>query len=84
MEASFTDMTSDRGSERGLEAPPMSRTIGLLEHRAHKPPSLADYSLTSADLSALQGFNSPGMLSLGQVSAWQQHHLGPAALSSLV
>ncbi|NXF55052.1 MEF2A factor, partial [Oceanites oceanicus] len=43
-----------------------------------------DYSLTSADLSALQGFNSPGMLSLGQVSAWQQHHLGPAALSSLV
>ncbi|XP_064014090.1 myocyte-specific enhancer factor 2A isoform X4 [Pogoniulus pusillus] len=43
-----------------------------------------DYSLTSADLSALQGFNSPGMLSLGQVSAWQQHHLGPSALSSLV
>ncbi|KAG3262655.1 myocyte-specific enhancer factor 2A isoform X1 [Ictidomys tridecemlineatus] len=43
-----------------------------------------DYSLTSADLSALQGFNSPGMLSLGQVSAWQQHHLGQAALSSLV
>ncbi|KAL0618670.1 LOW QUALITY PROTEIN: Myocyte-specific enhancer factor 2A, partial [Plecturocebus cupreus] len=42
------------------------------------------YSLTSADLSALQGFNSPGMLSLGQVSAWQQHHLGQAALSSLV
>ncbi|XP_012294067.2 myocyte-specific enhancer factor 2A isoform X2 [Aotus nancymaae] len=43
-----------------------------------------DYSLTSTDLSALQGFNSPGMLSLGQVSAWQQHHLGQAALSSLV
>ncbi|XP_077174136.1 myocyte-specific enhancer factor 2A isoform X2 [Paroedura picta] len=43
-----------------------------------------DYSLTSADLSALQGFNSPGMLSLGQVSAWQQHPLGQAALSSLV
>ncbi|KAJ7311351.1 hypothetical protein JRQ81_006967 [Phrynocephalus forsythii] len=43
-----------------------------------------DYSLTSADLSALQGFNSPGMLSLGQVSAWQQHHLGQAALSNLV
>ncbi|XP_074863355.1 myocyte-specific enhancer factor 2A isoform X4 [Carettochelys insculpta] len=41
-----------------------------------------DYSLTSADLSALQGFNSPGMLSLGQ--AWQQHHLGQAALGSLV
>ncbi|XP_036734639.2 myocyte-specific enhancer factor 2A isoform X7 [Manis pentadactyla] len=43
-----------------------------------------DYSLTSADLSALQGFSPPGMLSLGQVSAWQQHHLGQAALSSLV
>nr|KAF6410970.1 myocyte enhancer factor 2A [Rousettus aegyptiacus] len=43
-----------------------------------------DYSLSSADLSALQGFGSPGMLSLGQVSAWQQQHLGPAALSSLV
>ncbi|XP_075414019.1 myocyte-specific enhancer factor 2A isoform X2 [Tenrec ecaudatus] len=43
-----------------------------------------DYSLATADLSALQGFNSPGMLSLGQVSAWQQHHLGQAALSSLV
>ncbi|XP_042090976.1 myocyte-specific enhancer factor 2A isoform X7 [Ovis aries] len=43
-----------------------------------------DYSLTSADLSALQGFSSPGMLSLGQVSAWQQHHLGQAALNSLV
>ncbi|XP_005381686.1 PREDICTED: myocyte-specific enhancer factor 2A isoform X2 [Chinchilla lanigera] len=43
-----------------------------------------DYSLTSADLSALQGFNSPGMLSLGQVSTWQQHPLGQAALSSLV
>nr|Q9W6U8.1 RecName: Full=Myocyte-specific enhancer factor 2A [Gallus gallus]CAB43712.1 MEF2A protein [Gallus gallus] len=43
-----------------------------------------DYSLTSADLSAFEGFNSPGMLSLGQVSPWQQHHLGPATLSSLV
>lgn len=43
-----------------------------------------DYSLATADLSTLQGFNSPGMLSLGQVSAWQQHHLGPATLNSLV
>ncbi|XP_075431390.1 myocyte-specific enhancer factor 2A isoform X8 [Ascaphus truei] len=43
-----------------------------------------DYSLTSADLSVLQGFNSPGMLPLGQVSAWQQHHLGQATLSSLM
>ncbi|XP_063781774.1 myocyte-specific enhancer factor 2A isoform X10 [Pseudophryne corroboree] len=43
-----------------------------------------DFSLTSADLSVLQGFNSPGMLPIGQVSAWQQHHLGQVALSSLV
>nr|AAA74030.1 myocyte enhancer factor-2A [Mus musculus domesticus] len=43
-----------------------------------------DYSLTSADLSALQGFTSPGMLSLGQASAWQEHHLGQTTLSSLV
>ncbi|XP_078539244.1 myocyte-specific enhancer factor 2A isoform X3 [Lissotriton helveticus] len=43
-----------------------------------------DYSLATADLSTLQGFNSPGMLSLGQVSAWQHHHLGPATLNSLV
>ncbi|XP_075714360.1 myocyte-specific enhancer factor 2A isoform X6 [Rhinoderma darwinii] len=43
-----------------------------------------DYTLTSADLSILQGFNSPGMLPIGQVSAWQQHHLGQAALNSLV
>ncbi|XP_033824404.1 myocyte enhancer factor 2aa isoform X1 [Periophthalmus magnuspinnatus] len=43
----------------------------------------ADYSLSSADLSSLQGFGSPG-LSLGPVSAWQQHPLGQAALSSLV
>ncbi|XP_073424889.1 myocyte-specific enhancer factor 2A isoform X3 [Dendrobates tinctorius] len=43
-----------------------------------------DYTLTSADLSVLQGFNSPGMLPIGQVSAWQQHHLGQAALNSLV
>ncbi|OCT89792.1 hypothetical protein XELAEV_18018405mg [Xenopus laevis] len=43
-----------------------------------------DYPLTSADLSMLQGFNSPGILPLGQVSAWQQHHVGQAALSSFV
>ncbi|XP_059808690.1 myocyte enhancer factor 2aa isoform X3 [Hemitrygon akajei] len=43
-----------------------------------------DYSLSSADLSALPGFNSPGTLSLGPMSAWQQHHLGQTALSSLI
>ncbi|XP_061534270.1 myocyte enhancer factor 2aa isoform X7 [Phycodurus eques] len=43
----------------------------------------AEYSLSSAELSSLQGFSSPG-LSLGSVSAWQQHQLGQAALNSLV
>ncbi|KAI1889454.1 hypothetical protein AGOR_G00163040 [Albula goreensis] len=43
----------------------------------------SDYSLSSADLSSIQGFNSPS-LSLGSMSAWQQHQLGQAALSSLV
>ena len=43
-----------------------------------------EYSLSSAELSSLQGFSSPG-LSLGSMSAWQQHQLGQAgALSSLV
>ncbi|KAI4889044.1 hypothetical protein NFI96_023803, partial [Prochilodus magdalenae] len=41
-----------------------------------------EYSLSSAELSSLQGFGSPGLL--GSVSAWQQHQLGQAALSSLV
>ncbi|XP_013858981.1 myocyte enhancer factor 2aa isoform X5 [Austrofundulus limnaeus] len=43
----------------------------------------ADYSLSSAEISSLQGFSSPG-LSLGSMSAWQQHQLGQAALNSLV
>ncbi|XP_046720865.1 myocyte enhancer factor 2aa isoform X1 [Silurus meridionalis] len=42
-----------------------------------------EYSLSSAELSSLQGFGSPG-LSLGSMSAWQQHQLGQVALSSLV
>uniref|UniRef100_A0A8B9LRH5 Myocyte enhancer factor 2aa n=1 Tax=Astyanax mexicanus TaxID=7994 RepID=A0A8B9LRH5_ASTMX len=41
-----------------------------------------EYSLSSAEISSLQGFGSPG-LSLGSMSAWQQHQLGQAALSSL-
>ncbi|XP_018619245.2 myocyte-specific enhancer factor 2A-like isoform X2 [Scleropages formosus] len=44
----------------------------------------SDYSLNSTELSSLQGFCSPGGLPLGSVSAWQQHQLGQAALSSLV
>ncbi|TNN00915.1 myocyte enhancer factor 2aa isoform X5 [Takifugu rubripes] len=43
----------------------------------------ADFSLNSAEISSLQGFGSPG-LSLGSMSAWQQHQLGQAALNSLV
>lgn len=42
-----------------------------------------DFSLNSAEISSLQGFGSPG-LSLGSMSAWQQHQLGQAALNSLV
>uniref|UniRef100_A0A3Q3F529 Myocyte enhancer factor 2aa n=1 Tax=Labrus bergylta TaxID=56723 RepID=A0A3Q3F529_9LABR len=41
-----------------------------------------EFSL-SAEISSLQGFSSPG-LSLGSMSAWQQHQLGQAALNSLV
>ncbi|XP_051238516.1 myocyte enhancer factor 2aa isoform X4 [Dicentrarchus labrax] len=43
----------------------------------------AEFSLSSAEISSLQGFSSPG-LSLGSMSAWQQHQLGQAALTSLV
>ncbi|OCT69230.1 hypothetical protein XELAEV_18040541mg [Xenopus laevis] len=54
-----------------------------------------DYQLTSADLSSLSSFSSPGSLSLGNVTAWQQHHqqqqhhnqqqqLIPVSLSNLV
>ncbi|XP_061077564.1 myocyte-specific enhancer factor 2A-like isoform X7 [Conger conger] len=42
-----------------------------------------DYSLSSADLSVLQGFGSPGGLSLGSASAWQQHQLSQVALGSM-
>ncbi|KAJ8248802.1 hypothetical protein GJAV_G00227920 [Gymnothorax javanicus] len=43
----------------------------------------ADYSLSSAELSSMQGFGSPGGLSVGSASAWQQHQLGHATLSSM-
>uniref|UniRef100_A0A7N8XTV9 Myocyte enhancer factor 2aa n=1 Tax=Mastacembelus armatus TaxID=205130 RepID=A0A7N8XTV9_9TELE len=45
-------------------------------------PAGDEFSL-SAEISSLQGFSSPG-LSLGSMSAWQQHQLGQAALNSLV
>nr|XP_033780139.1 myocyte-specific enhancer factor 2D isoform X3 [Geotrypetes seraphini] len=50
-----------------------------------------DYQLTSADLSSLPAFSSPGGLSLGNISTWQQHHqhahpqqLIPSSLSNIV
>ncbi|NWT27241.1 MEF2A factor, partial [Cardinalis cardinalis] len=85
-----TQRISSSQSTQPLATPVLSVTTpslppqGLVYTAAWDSTPSTDYSLTSADLSALQGFNSPGMLSLGQVSAWQQHHLRPAALSSLV
>ncbi|XP_075699644.1 myocyte-specific enhancer factor 2D isoform X1 [Rhinoderma darwinii] len=59
-----------------------------------------EYQLTSADLSSLSTFGSPGCLSLGNVSAWQQQqqqqqqhqhqhhhqaqHMVPVSLSNLI
>ncbi|XP_014445890.2 myocyte-specific enhancer factor 2D [Tupaia chinensis] len=43
-----------------------------------------DYQLTSAELSSLPAFSSPGGLSLGNVTAWQQPHLVPVSLSNLI
>lgn len=34
-----------------------------------------EYSLNSADLSSLSGFNSGSSLHLGSMSGWQQQHL---------
>nr|XP_028561045.1 myocyte-specific enhancer factor 2A isoform X2 [Podarcis muralis] len=84
-----TQRLSSSQSTQSLATPVVSVTTPSLPpqglvYSAMPTAYNTDYSLTSADLSALQGFNSPGMLSLGQVSAWQQHHLGQAALSSLV
>ncbi|XP_078531487.1 myocyte-specific enhancer factor 2C isoform X12 [Lissotriton helveticus] len=45
-----------------------------------------EYSLSSADLTSLSGFNTASALHLGSVTGWQQHHLhnmGPSALSQL-
>ncbi|XP_075580354.1 myocyte-specific enhancer factor 2D isoform X4 [Pelecanus crispus] len=43
-----------------------------------------DYQLTSAELSSLPAFSSPGGLSLGNISAWQQQHLVPVSLGNLI
>uniref|UniRef100_A0A8C8RWS8 Myocyte enhancer factor 2C n=1 Tax=Pelusios castaneus TaxID=367368 RepID=A0A8C8RWS8_9SAUR len=45
-----------------------------------------EYSLSSADLSSLSGFNTAGALHLGSVTGWQPQHLHnmpPSALSQL-
>ncbi|XP_025060255.1 myocyte-specific enhancer factor 2C isoform X5 [Alligator sinensis] len=45
-----------------------------------------EYSLTSADISSLSGFNTASALHLGSVTGWQQQHLHnmpPSALSQL-
>ncbi|XP_054988853.1 myocyte-specific enhancer factor 2C isoform X3 [Sorex araneus] len=45
-----------------------------------------EYSLSSADLSSLSGFNTASALHLGSVTGWQQQHLhnmAPSALSQL-
>ncbi|MBN3276131.1 MEF2D factor, partial [Polyodon spathula] len=55
------------------------------------PTAYTDYQLTSADISALQAFTSPGGLSLGNLPIWQQQQqqqqqqqLSLASLSNLV
>ncbi|XP_018415768.1 PREDICTED: myocyte-specific enhancer factor 2A isoform X6 [Nanorana parkeri] len=84
-----TQRISSSQSTQSLATPvvsvttPSLATQGLV-YSAMPTAYNTDYALTSADLSVLQGFNSPGMLPMGQVSAWQQHHLGQAALSSLM
>lgn len=61
-------------------ATPSLLTQGLQYSAMHTTYN-TDYQLTSADLFALQSFNSPGGLSLGNVTTWQQ--LAPATLSNL-
>uniref|UniRef100_UPI00398F321E myocyte-specific enhancer factor 2D homolog n=1 Tax=Pristiophorus japonicus TaxID=55135 RepID=UPI00398F321E len=52
-----------------------------LQYSAMHTTYNTDYQLTSADLSALQSFNSHAGLSMGNITTWQQ--LAPATLSNL-
>ncbi|MFT7806714.1 myocyte-specific enhancer factor 2A-like isoform X3 [Arapaima gigas] len=84
-----TQRISSSQSIQPLATPVVSVTTPSLPpqslvYSAMPPAYNTDYSLSSTELSSLQGFNSPGALPLGSVSAWQQHQLGQAALSSLV
>ncbi|XP_023259722.1 myocyte-specific enhancer factor 2A isoform X2 [Seriola lalandi dorsalis] len=84
-----TQRISSSQSSQPLATPVVSVTTpslppqGLVYSGMPTSYNPAEYSLSSAEISSLQGFSSPG-LSLGSMSAWQQHQLGQAALNSLV
>uniref|UniRef100_A0A3B4UD93 Myocyte enhancer factor 2aa n=1 Tax=Seriola dumerili TaxID=41447 RepID=A0A3B4UD93_SERDU len=82
-----TQRISSSQSSQPLATPVVSVTTPSLPPQglvySGMPTSYNPYSLSSAEISSLQGFSSPG-LSLGSMSAWQQHQLGQAALNSLV
>uniref|UniRef100_A0A3B5B027 Myocyte enhancer factor 2A n=1 Tax=Stegastes partitus TaxID=144197 RepID=A0A3B5B027_9TELE len=82
-----TQRISSSQSTQPLATPVVSVTTPSLPPQglvySGMPTSYNPYSLSSAEISSLQGFSSPG-LSLGSMSAWQQHQLGQAALNSLV
>ncbi|XP_035497725.2 myocyte enhancer factor 2aa isoform X4 [Scophthalmus maximus] len=84
-----TQRISSSQSNQPLATPVVSVTTpslppqGLVYSGMPTSYNPAEYSLSSAEIASLQGFSSPG-LSLGSMSAWQQHQLGQAALNSLV
>uniref|UniRef100_A0A8C2Z6N6 Myocyte enhancer factor 2aa n=1 Tax=Cyclopterus lumpus TaxID=8103 RepID=A0A8C2Z6N6_CYCLU len=82
-----TQRISGSHSTQPLATPVVSVTTPSLPPQglvySGMPTSYNPFSLSSAEISSLQGFSSPG-LSLGSMSAWQQHQLGQAALNSLV
>ncbi|XP_032379101.1 myocyte enhancer factor 2aa isoform X6 [Etheostoma spectabile] len=84
-----TQRISSSQSTQSLATPVVSVTTpslppqGLVYSGMPTSYNPAEFSLSSAEISSLQGFSSPG-LSLGSMSAWQQHQLGQAALNSLV
>ncbi|XP_075894139.1 myocyte enhancer factor 2aa [Nelusetta ayraudi] len=84
-----TQRISSSQSTQPLATPVVSVTTpslppqGLMYSGMPTTYNPAEFSLSSAEISSLQGFSSPG-LSLGSMSAWQQHQLGQAALNSLV
>uniref|UniRef100_A0A1A8B9Q9 Myocyte enhancer factor 2aa n=1 Tax=Nothobranchius kadleci TaxID=1051664 RepID=A0A1A8B9Q9_NOTKA len=84
-----TQRISSSQSNQPLATPVVSVTTpslppqGLVYSGMPTSYNPTEYSLSSAEISSLQSFSSPG-LSLGSMSAWQQHQLGQAALNSLV